>query len=254
MDDKPKIIIVAGGLATRMKPITEQIPKCLVDINGKPLIEHQIEYFKKKGYKSFIFCVAHLAEKVRAYFDDGSKFGVNINYVQETEQLMGTAGSVKLVEGIIGDDENFIVYYGDNLTNMDFDKMIKFHEEKKALVTICIRPLPDKYKSSSIITLDNDKRITVFFEKPALDTIEKYAGEQKYINSGIYVMNKKVLQLTPKNQKYDFAKELFPLLIEKDMGIYGYETTEFFREIGRVEKYESFLKEVRGKTNIFENE
>src|SRR5512137_1803905 len=100
-----KIVIVAGGLATRMLPITEEIPKCMVDINGKPLIQHQLEFFKSKGYTEFIFCVAHLAEKVKEYFGDGSALGVKIQYVQETKELMGTAGSVKLTEPLITEPE-----------------------------------------------------------------------------------------------------------------------------------------------------
>src|SRR3989344_7811731 len=114
-----KIVIVAGGLAKRMKPITEEIPKCLIDINGKPLIQHQIEFFRENGYTEIIFCVAHLANKVKDYFRDGAKFGVNITYLEETNKLMGTAGSVKPLEKFIEKDEDFIVYYGDNLTNMD---------------------------------------------------------------------------------------------------------------------------------------
>jgi mannose-1-phosphate guanylyltransferase/phosphomannomutase len=222
-----RIIIVAGGEGTRMGPITETIPKCLVDIYGKPLIQHQLEFFRKKGYEDIIFCVAHFADKVR-----------------------GTAGSVKLAEGLIADDEDFIVYYGDNLTTMDVNKFIKFHKEKDSIATICIRPLPEGYKSSSIIIPDENNRIKVFLEKPPIEEIGKYKDMKRYINSGIYAFKKKVFELIPKNQKYDFAKQLFPLIIEKNLGIYGYVTTEFFREIGRVGKYEKFLKEFKGKKNI----
>jgi NDP-sugar pyrophosphorylase family protein len=245
-----RIIIVAGGEGTRMGPITETIPKCLVDIYGKPLIQHQLEFFRKKGYEDIIFCVAHFADKVRGYFGDGEKFGLNIDYVQETRELAGTAGSVKLAEGLIADDEDFIVYYGDNLTTMDVNKFIKFHKEKDSIATICIRPLPEGYKSSSIIIPDENNRIKVFLEKPPIEEIGKYKDMKRYINSGIYAFKKKVFELIPKNQKYDFAKQLFPLIIEKNLGIYGYVTTEFFREIGRVGKYEKFLKEFKGKKNI----
>ncbi len=238
-----KIIIVAGGLATRMGQITEEIPKCLIDLNGKPLIQHQLEYFRDKGYKDIIFCVAHLAEKVKDYFRDGKEFGLNISYVQEKEELMGTAGSVKLAEDII--DEDFIVYYGDNITSMDFDRFIRFHKEKKTIATICIRPLPQGYKSSSLITLDEDKKIKLFLEKPPIETIEKHKDEKRYINSGIYAFKKDIFKLIPENQKYDFAKQLFPSLIE--MGVYGYVTEEFFREVGRVEKYKALLEEFKDK-------
>ena len=243
-----QIVIVAGGLATRMKPLTEEIPKCLIDIHGMPLIEHQLRFFKKNGYKNIIFCIAHLAEKVKEHFKDGSPLGLNILYAQESGELRGTAGSVRLAERLIGDDEDFIVYYGDNLTSMDFDSFLRFHREKGGIATICLRPLPEGYKSSSVIILDSNGKIRVFLEKPPLEEIEKYEGEIKYINSGIYAFKKEVFGLIPKDEKYDFAKHLFPKLMRLGRGIYGYPTEEFFREIGRVEKYEQFIEEFKGKT------
>ncbi|MBW2971274.1 NDP-sugar synthase [Candidatus Woesearchaeota archaeon] len=241
-----KIVVVAGGLATRMRPITEEIPKCLIDINGKPLIQHQLEFFKEHGYTEFIFNVAHLAEKVEEYFGDGSEFGLTIQYIDEGEELRGTAGSVKLDEDLITED-NFIVFMGDNLTSMDFDKFIEFHQQKGGVATICMRPLPAGYQSSSVITLHKDKRIKVFLEKPPMEEIEKYKDEKRFINSGIYCFKREVFKLIPPNTKYDFAKQLFPDIMKKKLGIYGYVTEEFFREIGRVEKYDAFLKEIRDK-------
>jgi len=245
-----KIIIVAGGLATRMKPVTEEIPKCLIDVNSKPLIQHQLEFLRRQGLTDIIFCVAHLADKVKGYFGDGSAFGVNIQYVQETGGLLGTAGSVKLAEQLIGSDEDFIVYYGDNLTSMDFEKLIRVHKTKDALATIVMRPLPDGYKSSSLAVLDKDHKVKVLMEKPSIEEIEKCRGEKRYINSGIYVFNKRIFEFMPENTAYDFTKQLFPKLMAEKLGIYGYPTSEFFREIGRVEKYETFLREFKGNKNI----
>jgi len=245
-----KIIIVAGGLATRMTPITEQIPKCLIDIQGTPLIEHQLKFFKKHGYTEIIFCVAHLADKVKEYFKDGKKLGLSIQYIQEKNELMGTAGSVKLAEKMIPKNDDFIVFYGDNLTSMDFGKFLNFHREKKALATICMRPLPSGYKSSSIITLATDHKIRVFLEKPSPDDLEKYSGEQRYINNGIYAFKKEVFKYIPPATKFDFAQELFPTLVENNVGIYGYPTEEFFREIGRIEKYAKILEEFKGRDAI----
>jgi len=246
-----KIVIVAGGLATRMLPITEEIPKCLVDINGKPLIQHQLEFFKSKGYTEFIFCVAHLADKVKEYFGNGSEFGIKIQYVQETKELMGTAGSVKLAEPLIIEPE-FIVYYGDNLTSMDMGRLRKFHSLKRSLATIVLRPSPPNYKASSIILLHPDNRIKLFLEKPTPVDYDKYCEEKMYINSGIYLFGREIFGMIPKDTKFDFAKDLFPKLLNFREPFFGYPTTEFFREIGRVEKYEAFLLEVKGKQNIFD--
>lgn len=246
-----QIIIVAGGLATRMLPVTEEIPKCMVDINGKPLIQHQLEFFKSKGYTDFIFCVAHLAEKVKEYFGDGSAFGLNIRYVQETDDLMGTAGSVKLAEPLITGSE-FLVYYGDNLTSLDLDKLIKFHMMKHSVATIVLRPTPKNYNASSIVLLNPDSRVRLIIEKPTPADYDRCSDEKMYINSGIYLFSKEVLGLIPKGAKFDFAKDLFPKLLDFKEPFYGYPTPEFFREIGRVEKYHAFLAEVKGKENIFE--
>ena len=240
-----KIIVVAGGLATRLKPIAEKIPKCLIDINGTPLVERQLMYFKRNGFKDFIFCVAHLAEKVEEYFGDGSKCGINIEYVKDN--LMGTAGAVKLAEDLVDDD--FIVYFADILTSIDFNKLVLEHKKNNALGTVCLRPLPEGYKSSSVITLDPNKRIKSFLEKPSMEEIEKIT-EQKYINSSTYVFKKDIFKFIPEDEKYDFGKQLFPNLVKRGENLFGYPTTEFFREIGRMEKYEKFMQEFKGVKKI----
>lgn len=244
-----KVVIVAGGLATRMRPITEEIPKCLVDINGTPLIEHQLLEFKRQGFVDFIFCVAHLAHKVKEYFGDGKKWGLHIEYVEERKELMGTAGSVKLAESDIAGD--FLVFYGDDLTDMDFHALLEYHKKKGGVATVVMRALPPGYKSTSIITLDANKKIKVFLEKPSEELVAQYADEEKFINSGMYVCKKDIFKYIPAGEKYDFAKQVFPLLMQEE-GLFGYVTGEFFREIGRVEKYEAFLKEVEGKKSIFD--
>ncbi|MBS1266135.1 MAG: Bifunctional protein GlmU [Candidatus Woesearchaeota archaeon] len=240
-----KIIVVAGGLATRIKPITEKIPKCLIDINGVPLVERQLMYFRKSGFKNFIFCVAHMAEKVEEYFGDGSNFGINVEYVEDN--LMGTAGAVKLAENLINGD--FIVYFADILTSIDFNKLVEFHKNKNALGTVCLRPLPKGYKSSSVITLHNNKKIKSFLEKPSMEKINRIT-EPKFINSSTYVFKKQIFKHIPADEKYDFGKQLFPKLVEQKENLFGYPTTEFFREIGRMEKYERFMKEFNGVDNI----
>lgn len=261
---KPKIVIVAGGLAKRLLPITEKIPKCLVDVNGKPSMQHQIEFFRDNGFTDIIFCVAHLADKVKEFFGDGKWLGVNISYSVEPNELLGTAGSVKLAQPLIGSDENFIVYYGDDLTSMDFDKFVRFHEEKGGLATICMRPRDEGQGNAkievhgsewnggtSILTLDEDSRVTLFLERPTVEEISRYAREKNYFNAGIYVLNRRVFDLIPENQKFGFAEDVFPRMLGENLKVYGYATTEYYREIGRVEKYNRFLEEVKGKDNIF---
>lgn len=230
-------MIVAGGLATRMQPICEDIPKCLIDVQGKPLIEHQLEIFKKQGFTDFIFCVAHLAEKVKEYFENGSKWGLNIQYSADGEKLLGTAGAVKSAESLL--PEKFMVFYGDTISSQNFNELVDFHLQKNADTTISVREKPKGYKSSSLITIEQDK-ITQFIEKPSQEVINQYENQKTYINNGIFIINKKVTSLIPKNQKYDFSQELFPLLIKTHKEIYGHISNDFYAEIGRIEKYEAF--------------
>jgi histidinol-phosphate phosphatase family protein len=251
MSKKPKVVIIAGGLATRMKPITENIPKCLIDVNGTPLIEHQISYFKKHGYKDFIFCVAHLADMVKEYFGDGSKFGVNIEYSQEPKELLGSGGAVKLIENIV--DDTFIVFYGDNLTNLDFDKFLKFHKEHNSKFTILMRECPENYRGSSLITMHKDNRINIFLEKPTEEQMEQHKKEKIYINNGIYIIEPELFSEIPKNTKYDIGKELIPKLMHKGIEVYGYVSPDdFFIELGKIDRYEKFLVKFRGREKVLD--
>lgn len=249
-----KILIIAGGFATRMLLITEQIPKCLIDINGKPLIEHQLLEFRRQGFFDIVFCVAHLADKVKEYFGDGSNLSMNISYVQEAKELMGTAGSVKLTEELLSQDldEDFIVFYGDNLCSMNFSDLLETHRNNQAFATMVIRPFPAGKVSSSVVEIDQNNEIITFLEKPEESIRESYKEKETWNNNGIYILSKKVLSLIPEGEKYDFAHDLFPKIMEEHLGFYGYPCNGFYREIGRVEKYEKFLEEVKDKKNIFE--
>jgi D-glycero-D-manno-heptose 1,7-bisphosphate phosphatase len=250
MIKKPKVVIIAGGLATRMSPITDNIPKCLIDVNGAPLIQHQIEFFRERGYKEFVFCVAHLANKVKEYFGDGSQFGVSIEYSLEPNELLGSAGAVKLIENII--DSTFIVFYGDNLTNLNFDKFLKFHKEKNSQFTIFLKKRSEKNHSSSLITMNDENKIISFIEKPSVEEFDKHKHEIQYINNGIYLIEPELIREIPENIKYDFGKDAIPTLLQKDHKIYGYLSDDFYVELGRVEKYETFLARFKCRKNVLE--
>lgn len=237
---RPKILIIAGGLAKRMLPVTEEIPKCMIDVGGKPLIQHQIEFFSGSGYKDFVFCLGHLAQKVKDYFGNGEKLGVRIEYSVE-EKTMGTAGSAKLAEGKAGD--RCIIFYGDNLTSMDFDRLLEFHKSKGSDFTIVMRKLSGK-NASSIIKLEEEK-VKEFIEHPS----EMDYGDENYVNNGIYMMEKKVFSEIPESE-FDFGHDLIPKLLEKGYNVCGYPTEEYFRELGRVEKHGKFLEEIKERGKV----
>lgn len=232
-------MIVAGGLATRMRPMCEKIPKCLIDIHGKPLIEHQLAIFKEQGFREFIFCVAHLGEKVEDYFGDGSRWGLSIRYSMDGEKLLGTAGAVKSAAKLL--PEHFMVYYGDAISRQNFNNFVNFHFKKKAVVSISLRERPRGYKSSSLITLDQDK-ITHFIEKPSQMIVDQYEGQTTYINNGIFIVNKSALKEIPEDWKSDFSFDLFPRLIAEGKNVCGYVSNDFYVEIGRPEKYKNVLE------------
>ena len=236
----PKIVVVAGGLATRMGPVTEEIPKTLLEVNGKPLLQHQVEFFKKNGFYDFVFCIAHLAHKVKDFFKDGSEFGVNIVYSED--KLLGTAGAVKLAENSVGDV--CIVFYGDNLTTMNFDKLLEFHESRKSDFTVVVTQIPEGKITSSLLTLDEDGKMNLFIEKPTGEEFKKPG--KIYYNQGIYVMNKNIFSLIPEGN-CDFGHDVIPALSKRNANSHGYPTDEFFREIGRPEKYEQLKEEFKGK-------
>ncbi len=243
-DSKPEVIIVAGGLGTRMESLSRDVPKCLVNLNGKPIILHQIEFFRSNGYTKFVFCIGHLGAKIKEYFKDGSRFGVDIIYSEENGALLGTAGSVRLAKSRL--NNTFIVYYGDSLTNEDFDEVLDFHRQKNSDFTVVLRELPKDYASSSVIVMDDDNRIKAFFEKPGNDELKSGIKGKKYINNGIYFIEPEILQEVPPKAKYDFGGQLIPKLIEKNRKVYGYVSHKLFAEIGRVEKFGEFDKKLKG--------
>ncbi len=238
-----QILIVAGGLGTRIATYAKERPKCMLDVEGKPFCEHQLELFKKQGFKDIIFCLRYLANVVMDYFKDGSEFGLNITYSLEKEPL-GTAGAIKFAEKMI--DGNFIVFYGDNFTDMKLRDFLGFHEKNAGIASISVRKNLDSSKSSSIITI-HDQRITSFIEKPSREQFKRYENVKKYINNGIYVCRRKILDYIPKNKTYDFGFDLFPDLLEKGENIYGYAADSYFKEIGTPQKFEIFTKEFRNK-------
>lgn len=236
--DKPKVVIVAGGMAKRMGDVAKDIPKCLLDVAGKPLLEHQIRHMKSLGYKDYVFCLSHQAEKVRDYFGDGQEFGVAIEYSLENEPL-GTAGAVKNAQNFLGDTS--LIAYGDILSRMEYDEVLRFHRQKGSKFTVVVRPLQKGKKASSLIGLGEDGRITSFKEKPPA---EEFKGdEQAYANNGIYVIEKGVLEQVSEGRAYDFAHDLIPELIKAGIPVYGYVTSEHFREVGNPEKYARLMEE-----------
>jgi len=227
-----------------MRPVTESIPKCLVDINGKPLLEHQILYLRDRGYTSFIFCIAHLAQKVKDHFGDGTTFGIHILYSEEREKLLGTAGAVGLARDTL--TEPFIVFFGDVLISLDFDDLVKEHIRQNRDFTAVVRELPIDYAITSLVTLDKNHTMTTFIDMPTKENYTDHAGEQIYGNNGVYVVNPSVFVWIAQNTVCDFAKDIIPQLLKAGKNVGGYICNDF-KEFGRLDKYGRFVRTWRGK-------
>ncbi len=196
-------IILAGGLGTRLRPLTDETPKPLLPIKGKPIIEHAINNFKKHGIKDIILSVGFKADKIKEYFGDGSKFGVNISYCVEDEPL-GTGGAIKKAAENI--NETFIAINGDNLSDADWTEIIQAHKRNNAKITLGLYPVEDVTKFG-IARLEGEKLIE-FIEKP---TVEEAPSNLN--NAGAYVFEPDALDILPQGKssiEYDCFEKLSP--------------------------------------------
>ena len=219
---------MAGGEGTRLRPLTSNQPKPMVPIVGKPCMEHILELLKQHGMEDVIVTVAFLPQAIRSYFGDGSALGLDIGYSVE-ESPLGTAGSVRLAADRL--DDTFLVISGDALCDVDLTKLIEFHREKGASVTIGLKSVDNPLEFGIVVT-DEAGRIERFLEKPSWGQVFSDT-----INTGIYVLEPEVLRHIPTDRPYDFSKELFPLLLEMGRPMYGFVLDGYWQDIGNLDQY-----------------
>lgn len=228
-------VIQAGGKGTRLIKLTgDNIPKPLLKVNGKPMIEWQIENIRKYGVRNFVIIIGHLGEKIKEYFQDGSKFGVRIEYVEEKEPL-GSAGALYYLKELSYTD--FILVFGDVLFDIDLERMVRFHEGKSALATLLVHPNSHPF-DSDLVMMDNESRVVEFDYK----TNSRDYWYDNCVNAGIFILAAKLLERLDALQKYDLEKDL--LIPNLDTGrIYGYRTTEYVKDAGTVNRFYDVCKE-----------
>ncbi|MCV3333569.1 nucleotidyltransferase family protein [Campylobacter lari] len=217
------VVIMAGGLGTRLKPLTENIPKPMLKVGDKPILEIIIKKFKKQGFTNFILCVNYKADIIQNYFNDGKDFGVSIDYIHE-QKRMGTAGALSLIEYI--GNEPFFVTNGDILTEVDYNAMLKFHMVNKSLATMGVREhfIQNPY---GVIECNDKNQIVNIKEKPKQCFL---------INSGIYILDPQILHSIPKNEFYDMPS-LFEDIVDYTKK-YCYLIEDYWIDIGRHEEYQ----------------
>lgn len=232
---KNKVILMAGGLGTRLQPLTNETPKPLLKVGTKPILETIIENFSNYGFKDIIISVNYKAEMIKNYFQDGSRFGVNISYLEENKRL-GTAGALSLIKEAI--NESFFVMNADLLTNVNFEQLLEFHLKGFSTATMCVREY-DFQVPYGVIKTKNDK-IESISEKP----IHKF-----FVNAGIYLLSPDILEYIPKNSFYDMPT-LFEELIKKNKNVLSFPIHEYWLDIGRIVDYERANNEY---ANIFKD-
>lgn len=244
-----KGIILSAGKGERLMPLTETMPKPLVPIKARPLLEYNLRLLKYHNIDEVCINTSYLANKIKETIGTGEKLGLKIHYSFEPE-LLGTSGALNNFRTIL--DETFVVIYGDNLTDINLQEMLQHHKKNKAIVTIALRNKPKDYKTQSLILATPELKITKFLEKPSDEEVQKITGDHKLINSGIYIMEPEIFNYLPDGFS-DFAYDIFPKLIQGGHPIFGFLIDKYyFREVGRIDKYELAKSEVEsGKVKFY---
>ena len=226
-----KVVILAGGLGTRLQPYTNSLPKPMLPLCEKPILEHLIEWIKKNGVKEIVLCVSYLRKKIEDYFGDGKKFGVKIEYAISKKPL-ATAGQLKTAEKFI--DDTFVCLYGDSIYNFSLKNMISDHKRKKSTVTMSLYGYKFNMKYG-VIDTTNTGRVTAWNEKPEFSA---------KINMGCYVMEPEVFQLIPKNKQYGMD-DVIQKALSKKKKISSVVSKKGFIDIGDKETYEKTNQEYK---------
>ena len=229
-----KAVILAGGLGTRLMPYTKTLPKPMLPLGKKPILEHVIKWIKKNGVRDIVLCASYKHEKIKSYFEDGKKFGVNIEYAISKKPL-ATAGQLKTAETYV--DETFVCIYGDSIFDFNLKNMILVHKRKKSLVTMSLYDYNFELQYGVIDTKRNGI-ITAWNEKPILTA---------KINMGCYIFEPEIFSFIPKNKQYGMDT-LVKQIISKKKRIGGFISKKPFIDIGNKEIYEK-TNRMYGKKN-----
>jgi len=223
-----KAVIMAGGFGTRLRPLTVDLPKPMMPMVNRPIMEHIVTLLARHGIDDLVCLLFFQGEKISDYFGDGSRFGVRMTYVTATEDF-NTAGAVKNAQQYLG--EPFVVISGDLMTDFDLTALLDYHRRKKAAATITLTRVTDPL-SYGIVIIDEAGRISRFLEKPTWGEVFSDT-----INTGIYVLQPEVLDLIPERTNFDFSRDLFPGMLADQAPLFGYVAPGYWRDIGDLGEY-----------------
>ena len=217
------VVLMAGGLGMRLRPLTNNCPKPLLEVGGKPLLEIILERFIEDGFSNFLISINYMGGMIKDYFGDGRKWGVRINYIEENERL-GTAGPLSMIDTI---DKPFIVMNGDLLTSLNAGHLLDFHLDAGAVATMCVRRYEHRVPYG-VVNFD-DQRLLSIEEKPL---------QKMFVNAGVYVFDPSILQKIPQ-KKYHDMNELFDTLMQENKPVSVFPIREYWLDIGRLEDFEA---------------
>ena len=224
-----KTMILAAGLGTRLRPLTDTIAKPMIPVVNKPVMEHVIELLARQGFRDLYANIHYKADEIVDYFGNGKRWNVDLKYSHE-DVLAGTAGGLKKLESFFRDD-TFVVFSSDLLTDIDLGPIIAFHKERQALATIALIRVEDP-SDYGVVRMDERGCITAFQEKPSRD-----GAVSNLASCGIYVFEPEVMEHIPPECFYDFGADLFPSLFATGAPLYGYKHDDYWLDIGKIPNY-----------------
>jgi len=226
-------MILAAGVGSRLDPLTRGLPKPLVPILNRPVMEHIARLMVRHGFDDIYSNTHHLAEQIETHFGGGSAIGAHMHFNREQE-LLGTAGGLKRIAestGFFNHGGTFLVIGGDDLTDLDLDAMLQFHRASQALATIALSAV-DEPSHYGVVVVDDAGKIVRFVEKPPPGT-----EPSKLVNTGVYLFETAVLDLIPTGTFHDFGKDVFPFLLQQGLPFFGYRTDAYWRDVGNLSEY-----------------
>ncbi|SEM53848.1 D,D-heptose 1,7-bisphosphate phosphatase [Prevotella sp. ne3005] len=232
-----KIVIIAGGQGTRIASVNSEIPKAMIPVCGKPIVEHEVELCKRYGFADFLFIIGHMGDQISSYFGDGKKWDVNIEYYQETQPL-GTAGALGYLKEKLTED--FFVFYGDTIIDFDMRSMLNYHKSKKADATLFLHPNDHPY-DSDIVDLDAEGKVRKFFNKPH----EEGFVSRNIVNAALFIFSPKILTQIEVGVKSHIEKNVLPRCLDNGMNLYGYVSFEYIKDMGTPERYYAVCDDVK---------
>ncbi len=226
------VFIMAGGFGTRLRPLTDECPKPMLNVGGKPILETLICRFIQAGFSNFYISTHYMPEQIHSYFGDGSKFGIRITYVHE-DQPLGTGGALGLLPDDLPQDLPLIMINGDVLTKVDFERLLEFHLENDADATMCVREYD--YQIPYGVISNEGNKVTKMVEKPT---------QRYFVNAGIYAVSPRVIKSVPKNHKIDM-----PTLLERHMKrrekVLMFPVHEYWLDIGRMDDFQRAQSDIQ---------